>query len=111
MPLSPPPELVAYKHTAWFTEHSVPSGLLSQHRTKDGVWGRIEVEEGHLRVRLLEPALEELLLGPGEAALTAPGQAHEVAPVGAVRFRVVFLRSTESIDSNIDGTRPEGEPG
>ena len=90
-----PADLVAYKHTPWFTEHTVPAGLLSQHRTKDGVWGRIEVEEGHLRVRLLEPVLEERLLGPGEFAMTAPGQAHEVAPEGAVRFRVVFMRVAE----------------
>lgn len=86
-----PPDLVAYKHTPWFTEATVPAGLLSQHRTRDGVWGRIEVEAGQLTVRLLEPVIAERLLGPGEHALTAPGQAHEVAPVGAVRFRVVFL--------------------
>ena len=43
-----PATVTAYQRTNLFTEDSVPSGLLKNHSTKEGVWGLIQVEEGQL---------------------------------------------------------------
>jgi tellurite resistance-related uncharacterized protein len=84
-----PPEVAAYKRTATFTESTVPAGLLRDHRTKAGVWGRIVVEAGELAYVV---GAHTFRLGPGVDGIVAPQVTHHVAPVGSVRFHVVFLR-------------------
>lgn len=87
-----PESVVAYRRTPTFTESTVPKGLLRQHATKAGVWGRICVEAGALRYRILEPVREEHMLSPGHDGVVEPAVPHEVEPRGAVRFFVEFLR-------------------
>ena len=87
-----PDSVAAYKRTKEFDERSVPKGLLRSHHTAVGVWARICVLEGQLLYRILEPKLEEKLLTPGSDGVVVPEQRHEVAPRGAVRFYVEFLR-------------------
>ena len=87
-----PEGLEHYKSTSEFTESSIPAGLLRSHATAPGVWGRIDVIEGALLYRLLEPAHEEHLLTPGAAGIIEPGMKHEVAVNGPVRFCVQFHR-------------------
>lgn len=90
------PEGVAvYRRTPEFDEATVPSGLLARHATKAGVWGRIQVVEGTLRYRILEPAPAEHVLAPGRVGIIEPEVAHEVEPLGAVRFYVEFLRESD----------------
>lgn len=79
--------------TRIFDETTLPSGLRQSHRTRADTWGRIEVLEGRLRYVILEPEREEHELSPGSPGVIAPGAAHEVEPLGPVRFRVVFLRA------------------
>lgn len=90
-----PADAEPYKRTATFTEETVPAGLLRAHRTKPGVWGRIVVEQGELRYRILEPTVEQVVLRPGLDGVVEPEVPHEVEPVGAVRFLVEFLRRPE----------------
>ncbi|HEX5065762.1 MAG TPA: DUF1971 domain-containing protein [Myxococcota bacterium] len=87
-----PPDVAAYRRTAEFTEATVPDGLRRRHTTKPGVWGRIQVLEGELRYRILEPAREEHVLSPARPGIVEPEVPHEVEPVGRVRFYVEFLR-------------------
>jgi tellurite resistance-related uncharacterized protein len=87
-----PPDAVAYQRTKEFSESTVPAGLLRRHDTKPGVWGRIRVDEGRLRYRILEPQVEEHLLVPGRDGIVEPTVPHEVEVVGPVRFHVEFLR-------------------
>ena len=88
------PEGVAhYKSTPEFTETSIPAGLLRSHSTAAGVWGRINVLEGSLLYRELEPPLAEHLLTPGRPGIIEPQAKHEVAAVGPVRFFVEFHRA------------------
>ena len=82
----------AYRRTPEFTEATVPAGLLRRHSTKSGVWGRIVVQEGVLRYRILEPQVEEHRLRQGHDGVVEPAVAHEVEPLGPVRFFVEFLR-------------------
>ena len=87
-----PDDAVAYRSTPLFTEQTIPAGLLDEHRTRAGVWGRIEVESGSLEYVCLEPATTRERLGPGDRATIVPEAAHRIAPIGPVRFRVTFLK-------------------
>lgn len=90
-----PDGAVAYKRTKEFTEETVPAGLLREHSTKAGVWGRIHVLEGSLSYTILEPEIEVHALCPGTDGVVEPGVVHHVEPVGAVRFFVEFSRLPE----------------
>ena len=78
--------------TAEFTEHSMPDGLRNKHRTAAYTWGRIVILEGKLRYRVLEPEIRESELSPGKPGVIEPGVAHEVEPLGKVRFCIEFYR-------------------
>ena len=87
-----PISATAYKKTPEFTEQTVPAGLLKAHQTKAGTWGKINVTEGQLRYRILEPEFEEVLLSREKFGVVEPTILHEVAPEGKVRFYVEFFR-------------------
>ncbi|QOY92777.1 DUF1971 domain-containing protein [Massilia sp. UMI-21] len=87
-----PPKLVHYKTTPLFDGASVPAGLLRNHTTAAGVWGRIVVHEGCLRYLIEAPAAEEHLLVPGAPGIVEPQVPHHVALHGPVRFCVEFYR-------------------
>lgn len=90
-----PEAIDPYKRTPEFTETSVPAGLLRRHSTKPEVWARLHVLAGTLIFRDLETGTETRLL-PGIHPLIHPEQAHEVEPVGPVRFFVEFCRAAGS---------------
>src|SRR3954469_21531042 len=84
-----PDTVVARKRTPIFDHASVPAGLLRGHNTREGVWALIVVLDGQLRLRLHEPPSERVLdaRSPG---VIAPGQVHDIEPMGAVHFFVEF---------------------
>ncbi len=82
-----------YRRTPAFTAETTPRALRSQHSTRAGVWARICVLSGALRLRLHAPFHEELHLTPGEVGIALPGVEHEVEPEGEVEFYVEFLRA------------------
>lgn len=86
-----PPDVQAYFRTPEFNEATIPAGLLRQHTTKAGVWGRIVIEEGSLLYRIAESG-EEVVLSPERHGVVEPEAPHEVAPQGKVRFWVEFLK-------------------
>ena len=87
-----PDDVRPHRETPVFDQDSVPPGLLGRHTTAEGVWGLIEVLEGRLRYRILEPEVEEHLLEPGHPGVVEPQVPHQVELLGPVRFRVVFHR-------------------
>ena len=87
-----PAEVSPYRQTPVFTEETVPGGLLKSHSTRAGTWGRIVVLEGRLCYRILEPSLEEWVLDPQNPGVVEPQVAHEVEPLGKLRFYVEFLK-------------------
>ena len=96
--MKPDRKLEPYNRTRIFTETSVPEGLLTEHSTKEGVWGRIHVEEGSLRYQVTDPRREplDLVLAPdSDPGLIEPTFLHRVEPIGAVRFHVEFLREPQ----------------
>lgn len=90
-----PANVVPYKETPVFDEHSTPAGLLASHHTKAGVWGRIVVRKGSLLYRILEPAIEEIELSPGVDGIVEPQVPHEVVPRPGVAFFVEFNRASD----------------
>lgn len=92
-----PDDLAPYRRTAEFTETSVPAALLKAHATKPGAWGMIHVLEGALAYRIEDPRRppSEIVLTPqSEPGVIEPTIAHEVRPLGPVRFYVEFHRRT-----------------
>jgi tellurite resistance-related uncharacterized protein len=90
-----PENVRPYQRTAVFTETTVPAGLLREHSTKAGTWGRIQVLEGRLWYRILAPEVEEVLLTPERHGVVEPQVPHEVRPEGQVKFFVEFHRAAE----------------
>jgi len=86
-----PPEATLYKETPVFDAATMPAGLRRRHSTKEGIWGVIRVLEGRLLYRVLEPP-SETVLDRDHTGIAAPQQAHEVEPLGPVRFRIEFYR-------------------
>lgn len=86
-----PDNVVAYKKTPEFDESSVPNGLLNNHQTKEGVWGKIVLLEGRLLYTINEPK-EEIYLDSNNSGVVEPTVYHQVKPLGKVRFYVEFYR-------------------
>ncbi|MEM7745891.1 MAG: DUF1971 domain-containing protein [Pseudomonadota bacterium] len=87
---APPDDLVAYRATPLFTAGTVPGGLLRDHKTGTGIWGRIEVRAGILC--LARAAGGEETLQAGGATWVAPDELHAVTLSEDAIFRVVFHR-------------------
>jgi tellurite resistance-related uncharacterized protein len=93
-----------YKTTPEYNERTIPTGLLDDHRTRAGTWGRIVIRAGKLMYSLSKggPAAA-WILRPGIDGFIAPGEPHFIAPHGPVRFVIEFLRAPEPEDD------PEGD--
>ncbi len=87
-----PDNVTAYNKTPEFTETTIPKGLTRAHNTKEEVWGLINVLEGELIYRILEPVLEEVLLTSSLPGIIQPTVKHEVKAPRKVRFFVEFYR-------------------
>ncbi len=86
-----PEGLVTTRHTADFTESTVPAGLLRDHTTKAGTWARIVVTEGSLRYVVESLARAEVLTSAAPG-IVVPELPHHIEPLGAVRFHLELLR-------------------
>ncbi len=84
------------KSTPVFDEVTLPAGLRKEHRTKVGVWGVIQVLEGRLRYRVVEPR-SETILDPEHPGLILPDRPHSVEPLGPMRMRVDFYTSPPDV--------------
>jgi tellurite resistance-related uncharacterized protein len=87
-----PQTVTAYKKTPEFTEQSIPKGLLNDHQTKTGVWGKIVILEGELEYTILEPEKETILLSVDQYGVVEPTILHYIKPSYAVRFYVEFYK-------------------
>ncbi|TNE95657.1 MAG: DUF1971 domain-containing protein [Deltaproteobacteria bacterium] len=87
-----PPNISPYKRTDVFDETTIPKGLLSNHSTKEGVWGKINIVEGRLLYRIEAEEVEEVELSIDRFGVVEPQVLHSVAPIGRVKFFVEFLK-------------------
>lgn len=87
-----PENLVHYKSTATFDENSVPAGLLKDHQTQAGIWGKIVIESGRLEYTIYSDPQEVLELSHNRFGVVEPEIKHHVKPLGQVRFHVEFFK-------------------
>ncbi len=87
-----PSNVIAYKRTPAFSEDSIPKGLLNDHRTKEGVWGKIVIESGFLEYIIQEPEIEVVQLNAEKYGVVEPTIKHHIKPLGSVKFHVEFYR-------------------
>ena len=87
-----PEGVSSYKRTPEFTEQTVPAGLLKDHQTKEGVWGKIVILEGTLEYTIIEPELEVIQLNESRHGVVEPTILHHIKPLGPVRFYVEFQK-------------------
>lgn len=87
-----PEGLTPYKRTPEFTAASIPPGLLKDHASRAGVWGKIHVTQGRLTYRVADLDGREMVLDANTPGIIAPALRHRVAPLGDVRFYVEFYR-------------------
>ncbi|MBM4382798.1 MAG: DUF1971 domain-containing protein [Deltaproteobacteria bacterium] len=87
-----PANVRVYKRTPELDAATTPAGLLRNHTTRAGVWGRVVVLEGELSFRSLAEPILERVLTPDRGVVIPPEHPHEVALRGPVRFFVEFLR-------------------
>jgi tellurite resistance-related uncharacterized protein len=88
-----PESFEPYRKTPVFTEQTVPSGLLSAHTTKAGVWGELEVLAGALDYVVESEPEVRTLVSEGQRQLIAPELRHRVEIAGPVAFTVQFYRA------------------
>ncbi len=84
-----PPHLAAYRQTPMFDERTMPAGLRRQHQTKAGVWGKICVVAGRLKLTFLADGSVHVL-DPAQFGVVGPNELHEAEPLGPVRFFIEF---------------------
>ncbi|WHI53190.1 DUF1971 domain-containing protein [Microbulbifer sp. MLAF003] len=87
-----PPGITPYKKTPEFTEKDIPPGLLKDHNTKEGVWGKIVILSGSLEYTIQEPEVEIVELSPKKFGVVEPTIRHHIKPLGNVKFYVEFYR-------------------
>ncbi len=87
-----PKELAKYSETPLFTADSVPGKLLKAHATKNGVWGKLLVLEGHLHYVVSGPSASRSLIEAGQHGVIEPAVEHHVELAGPVAFKVEFYR-------------------
>ncbi len=87
-----PDHLELYKSTPIFTEDTIPKGLLKQHNTKAGTWGKVVILEGEINYNILPPYDETILLSPQKCGIVEPQVYHQLELQGAVKLRVDFYK-------------------
>lgn len=87
-----PDDTVLVRTTDEFSQETVPSGLLRDHKVADGVWGRLVVRSGSLGFVFQDSADNAVELTAGDSIVIPPGRLHHVVPHGPVRFVVEFHR-------------------
>ena len=98
-----PASLQAYKTTPRFTAATVPGGLTRSHRTKPGVWGRIEVLGGTLHLTRFDETgqvVAEETIPAGEYRFVHPQEPHSVALDDDTAFQVTFLREADAAETH-----------
>jgi len=84
-----PPGVSPYRRTPVFDQDTMPAALRQEHSTRAGIWGRIRVIEGRLRLTLLDTGTD-LVLDPQTSGIIAPQQPHRAEPLGPLRFFIEF---------------------
>lgn len=87
-----PSNVQFYKKTRIFSESTIPSGLLRNHRLQNGIWGKIIILNGALIYVIQDELLKQIRLTPVIFGVIEPEIPHLVQPEGRVSFYVEFYK-------------------
>ncbi len=90
--LEMPADMTCFKRTSAFDENTVPAGLLKQHTTRRGSWGRIVVTTGEVGYRINDPLNQYHHLSPDVPGLIPPEVPHHLEIIAPVNLYVEFYR-------------------
>jgi len=96
-----PNGLTLVRSSPEWNEHTIPAGLLRDHRIAAGTWGQITVHHGQLHFTLRTTPELDVIVGPDATQAIPPEIKHVVHPLGPVRFSIHFL-SIPRHDSGIE---------
>lgn len=88
-----PDDVRPYKRTQVLTHETIPQGLLKDHRTRENVWGLIQVMEGQLEYTI--GADEKHILKNNKNGVVEPGVVHHVRPLTQVTFFIEFYKKPD----------------
>jgi len=89
-----PAGLTKYSQSPLFTQDTVPEKLTTMHSVKQGVWGKLIVQEGWLNYIVAgTPHLAHKVM-VGDCAVIEPEVEHWVEITGPVSFVIEFYRAT-----------------
>ena len=86
-----PDDVKPYSKTPVFNAGTTPVALQKEHRTKPGVWGRINILEGRLGCVIPSQGVS-VELTKEKPGIVEPDIAHQVQLLGPVSFFVEFYR-------------------
>lgn len=87
-----PDDLAVVRTAGPFDDTTIPPGLRRDHRVADGVWGRLRVLDGAVRVTVAtDPPVDVVVEAGGEQALP-PAVSHAVHVIGPTTIAVDFLK-------------------
>lgn len=86
-----PNNVVSYNATPVFDETTIPVGLLKDHTTKEGVWGKIIITKGKLLYCIYDTQ-EEISLDTNHYGVIEPNTLHHIQPLGEVKFQIEFYK-------------------
>lgn len=78
-----------YRSSPVFDETTLPIALRERHRTKMGVWGRVEILEGRAML-CFEGGRPTQMLAVGLPGCVEPQEWHRIELTGPVRLRIDF---------------------
>jgi tellurite resistance-related uncharacterized protein len=99
-----PEGLVRIGASPSWDESTMPAGLRTAHRS--GRWGVITVQEGRLRFRAHTTPPIQRVLEPGTDQPIAPAIAHDVEPLGHVRFAIEWFSASPDGDADAHDDHP-----
>jgi len=74
--------------TLRWDELTMPDDLRVTHRLKRGIWCRVVVQEGQLRVVARTNPVIDIVVGPDATQYIPPETDYSLRPIGPVRFAV-----------------------
>lgn len=87
-----PDGLEVARTTDTWDAHTVPAGLLRDHRVAASTWGLLQVERGTVGFHAETAPPIDIVLAAGDDQPIPPDVLHHVIPSPDARFRVQFLR-------------------
>lgn len=82
-----------------FDAHSLPPGLLSEHRLKPGRWALLEMLAGEIAFVWDDKAGASIRIAAGEIFLVPPVRPHHLEPLGPFSLRLQFLDPIDGDDA------------